>query len=82
MRFFHGHQPWTSKAVRIPVVGLGGIASAEDVLEMMMAGATAVEIGAMNLTEPFICKDIIEGLPAAMDRLGIRRLEDIIGAAL
>ena len=72
----------TARAVRIPVVGLGGIASAEDVLEMMMAGATAVEIGAMNLTEPFICRDIIEGLPAAMDRLGIRRLEDIIGAAL
>ena len=71
-----------AKAVKIPVVGLGGVASAEDVIEMMMAGATAVEVGAMNLTEPYICRDIIRALPEAMDRLGIDRLTDIIGAAL
>jgi dihydroorotate dehydrogenase (NAD+) catalytic subunit len=71
-----------AKAVKVPVVGLGGVASADDVIEMIMAGATAVEIGAMNLTEPFICRDIIHELPEKMDRLGIDRLENIIGAAL
>ncbi len=71
-----------AKAVKVPVVGLGGVASADDVIEMIMAGATAVEIGAMNLTEPFICRDIIHELPETMDRLGIDRLENIIGAAL
>ena len=70
-----------ASAVNIPVVGLGGVASAEDVIEMMMAGATAVQVGAMNLTEPCICKKIIEDLPEAMDRLKIVRLKDIIGAA-
>ena len=71
-----------AKAVDIPVVGMGGVSSARDVLEMMMAGATAVEVGAANLTDPFACKKIIEALPEEMDRLGIDRLEDIIGAAL
>ncbi|MBQ9890837.1 MAG: dihydroorotate dehydrogenase [Firmicutes bacterium] len=71
-----------AKAVDIPVVGMGGVSSARDVLEMMMAGAAAVEVGAANLTDPFACKKIIEALPEEMDRLGIDRLEDIIGAAL
>jgi len=70
-----------ARAVSIPVVGLGGVSSAEDVIEMMMAGATAVEIGAANLVDPFICKRIIEELPAVMDRYGIHNLRDIIGGA-
>lgn len=69
----------TSRAVKIPVVGMGGIASAEDVLEIMMAGATAVEVGAANLVDPFACKKIIEDLPAAMDRYGIKTLEELKG---
>lgn len=68
-------------AVDIPVVGMGGVSSAEDVLEMMMAGASAVEIGAANLTEPFASRDIIRDLPRAMERYGITSLKDIIGAA-
>jgi dihydroorotate dehydrogenase (NAD+) catalytic subunit len=71
-----------AKAVKVPVVGLGGVASADDVIEMIMAGATAVEIGAMNMNETFICRDIILDLPETMDRLGIDSLENIIGAAL
>ena len=63
-----------SHAVSIPVIGMGGISSAEDVIEMMMAGATAVEIGAANLVDPFICKKIIEDLPAVMDRLGLEQI--------
>jgi len=70
-----------SKAVNIPVVGMGGVSSAEDVLEMMMAGATAVEVGAANLTDPFACKKIIEDLPAAMNKYNIENLKDIIGGA-
>ena len=70
-----------ARAVSIPVVGLGGISSAEDVIEMMLAGATAVEIGAANLVDPFVCKKIIEELPAVMDRYGIDNLRDIIGGA-
>ena len=66
-------------AVRIPVVGMGGVACASDVIEMMLAGASAVEIGAMNLVEPMICKWIIEELPKAMDRYKIKNLKDIIG---
>ena len=62
-------------AVSIPVIGMGGITSAEDVLEMMRAGAVAVEIGAANLTEPFICKKIIEDLPAVMEKNGIQNLK-------
>jgi len=71
-----------AKAVKIPVIGLGGVASAEDVIEMMLAGATAVQVGAANLTQPFICRDIIELLPAVMDKYGIENLRDIIGEAL
>ena len=71
----------TAKAVTIPVVGMGGIASAEDVLEMMLAGATAVEIGAENLRDPFACKKIIEDLPRAMEQYKIKNLKDIIGRA-
>lgn len=72
----------TAKAVSIPIVGLGGISSAEDVIEMMMAGASAVEVGACNLTEPFICKRIIEELPEKLDKYGIKNIRDIIGSAL
>ena len=68
-----------ARAVDIPVVGMGGVSSAEDVLEMLMAGATAVEVGAANLVDPFACKRIIEDLPRAMDRYGIQRLADIAG---
>ena len=67
-------------AVKIPVVGMGGVSSAEDVIEMMMAGATAVEIGAANLVNPFACKEIIENLPRVMEKYRIDSLESIIGA--
>ena len=67
-------------AVKIPVIGMGGVSSAEDVIEMMMAGATAVEIGAANLVDPFVCKQIVEELPAVMEKYGISNLSDIIGA--
>ncbi len=70
-----------SKAVNIPVVGMGGVASAEDVIEMMLAGATAVEVGAANLVDPFICKKIIEDLPAVMAKYKIENLSEIIGGA-
>lgn len=66
-------------AVDIPIMGMGGISSARDVIEMMMAGATAVQVGAANLVDPYACKTIIETLPATMEELGIQRLEDIIG---
>ncbi|MBQ1438174.1 MAG: dihydroorotate dehydrogenase [Solobacterium sp.] len=69
------------KAVSIPVIGMGGVSSAEDVIEMMMAGACAVEIGAANLVDPFACPTIIEELPAVMDKYGIENLTDIIGIA-
>ena len=67
------------KAVKIPVIGIGGISSAEDVIEMMMAGASAVQIGAANLVDPFICKRVIEELPKLCERLAILKLSDIIG---
>ncbi len=70
-----------SSAVRIPVVGMGGVESAEDVIELMLAGATAVEVGAANLIDPFACKIIIEDLPAVMERYGITSLKEIIGGA-
>lgn len=70
-----------SSAVNIPVIGMGGVSSAEDVIEMMLAGATAVEIGAANLVDPFICKKIVEALPAAADKYNINELKDIIGGA-
>lgn len=66
-------------AVKIPVIGCGGVSSAEDVVEMMMAGATAVQVGAENLRNPYACKEIIEELPFVMERLGIEKLSDIIG---
>jgi dihydroorotate dehydrogenase (NAD+) catalytic subunit len=67
-------------AVKIPVVGMGGVSSAEDVIEMMMAGATAVEVGAANLVNPYACKEMIETLPAVMEKYRIDSLESIIGA--
>ncbi|MBQ7184445.1 MAG: dihydroorotate dehydrogenase [Clostridia bacterium] len=70
-----------SSALEIPVVGLGGVSSAEDVIEMMLAGATAVEIGAANLVDPWACEKIIRRLPEVMDRYGIEKLSDIIGGA-
>lgn len=66
-------------AVKIPVIGMGGVSTAEDVIELMMAGATAVEVGAANLVDPYVCKRIIEELPAAMEKYGIKSLSDIIG---
>ena len=69
------------EAVKLPIIGIGGIASAEDVIEMMYAGATAVEIGAENLRNPYVCKEIIERLPSLMDELNIEKLSDIIGRA-
>ena len=66
-------------AVNIPVVGGGGVSTAENVIEMMLAGATAVEVGAQNLVNPMACKEIIENLPAAMDKYHIDNLNDIIG---
>lgn len=68
-----------AKAVKIPIIGMGGVSSAEDVIEMMMAGASAVQVGAANLVNPYVCKEIIEELPQVMERLGIDRLEDITG---
>ena len=67
------------KAVKIPIIGMGGIASPEDVIEMMMAGASAVEIGAENLVHPYVCRDILENLPILCEELGISSLQDIIG---
>jgi dihydroorotate dehydrogenase (NAD+) catalytic subunit len=71
----------TYKAVKIPIVGMGGVSSSEDVIEMMLAGATAVGIGAANLIDPYICRDIIQTLPETMDKYGISNLKDIIGGA-
>lgn len=71
-----------AKAVNIPVVGMGGIRTAEDVIEMMLAGATAVEVGAENLVNPYACKDIIESLPIAMEKYKINSLKEIIKGAL
>ena len=70
-----------ANAVSVPVIGMGGVSSAEDVIEMMLAGATAVEIGAANLVDPFICRDIINDLPAVMAKYGIQDLNEIIGGA-
>ena len=69
------------KAVKIPIVGMGGITTAEDVIEMMLAGATAVEVGAANLVDPYACKKIIEDLPLVMEKYRINSLEEIIGGA-
>lgn len=67
------------EAVGIPIIGMGGVSSAEDVLEMMLAGATAVEVGAANLVDPFVCRSIVEELPGAMEKYGIQDLKEIIG---
>lgn len=69
-------------AVKIPVIGIGGVSSAEDVIEMMLAGATAVEVGAANLVDPYACKKIIGQLPLAMEKYNIKELKSIIGGAL
>ncbi len=69
------------EAVKIPIIGMGGVSSARDVIEMMLAGATAVQIGAANLIDPFICKQIVEELPYQMKKYGIVNLKDIIGGA-
>ncbi len=66
-------------AVKIPVIGMGGVTTAEDVLEMMLAGATAVEVGAANLIDPYACKQIIEDLPRVMEKYGVKSLSEIIG---
>ncbi|MBQ6825211.1 MAG: dihydroorotate dehydrogenase [Clostridia bacterium] len=68
-------------AVKIPIIGMGGVSSAEDVIEFMLAGATAVQVGAANLVEPFACKNIIEDLPRVMEKYKINSLTDIIGGA-
>jgi len=68
-----------SNAVNIPVMGIGGVSSAEDVIEMMLAGATAVQIGAANLVDPFICRDIVNDLPRVMEKYNIASLKGIIG---
>ena len=68
-------------AVKIPIVGMGGLSSAEDVIEMMLAGATAVEIGSANLIDPFICREIVDKLPEVMKKYKINNLKDIIGGA-
>ena len=69
------------EAVKIPIIGMGGVSSAEDVIEMMLAGATAVQIGAANLKNPFACKEIIENLPKIMEKYKIKSLSEIIGGA-
>lgn len=71
-----------AKAVSVPVVGMGGVSTAEDVIEMMLAGATAVEVGAANLVDPFVCRDIILRLPEVMDKYGIHTLKEIIGGVM
>ncbi|MDD7251251.1 MAG: dihydroorotate dehydrogenase [Prevotellaceae bacterium] len=71
-----------AQACPVPIIGCGGVSTARDVIEMMMAGATAVQVGAANLRRPMACKEIIEQLPAELDRLKIDHISDIIGAAL
>ena len=69
------------EAVRIPIIGMGGVRTAEDVLELMLAGATAVEVGAANLVDPFACRDLVNDLPRVMEHYHIKNLNDIIGGA-
>ena len=69
------------EAVKLPIIGMGGIQSAEDVVEMMLAGATAVQVGAANLRDPFACKKIIDELPGVLDRLGVQDIRELIGGA-
>ena len=68
-------------AVKIPIIGMGGVSTASDVLEMMLAGASAVQVGAANLADPFACKRIVEDLPCVMEKYGIKNLRDITGGA-
>ena len=70
-----------ANAVNVPIIGMGGVSQAEDVIEMMLAGATGVQIGAANLVNPYVCKDIIEKLPEVMAKYNIEKLSDIIGGA-
>ena len=69
------------EAVNIPIIGMGGVSSAKDVIEMMLAGASAVQVGAANLVDPFACRQIIEDLPVVMEKYKIENLKDIIGGA-
>lgn len=69
------------EAVKIPIIGIGGVSSAEDVIEMMLAGATGVQIGAANLVDPYVCRDIVADLPRVMEKYGIHDLQTIIGGA-
>ena len=69
------------EAVNLPIIGMGGVQTAEDVIELMLAGATAVQVGAANLVNPYACKEIIDNLPAVMERLGIQDITEIIGGA-
>ncbi len=69
------------EAVKVPIIGMGGIATAEDVIEMMLAGASAVQIGAANLIDPYVCRDIVEKLPETMQKYKINSLKEIIGGA-
>ena len=69
------------EAVILPIIGMGGVASAEDVIEMMLAGAAAVQVGAANLVEPYACKTIIDSLPDTMQKYGIENISDITGGA-
>ncbi len=68
-------------AVKIPIIGMGGVSCAEDVIEMMLAGASAVQIGAQNLVEPYVCRDIVQNLPEVMNKYGIQNLSEITGGA-
>jgi len=68
-------------AVGIPIIGMGGVTTARDVIEMMLAGASAVQVGAANLVNPYACKEIIEALPGEMEKLGIASLREIVGQA-
>ena len=69
------------EAVKIPLIGLGGVSSADDCVEMLLAGASAVQIGAANLTEPTVCRDIIARLPETMEKYGIENWMDMVGGA-
>ena len=69
------------EAVNIPIIGMGGVSTAEDVIELMLAGATAVQVGAANLIDPFACRDMVADLPRVMEKYGIQNLTDIIGGA-
>ena len=69
------------EAVKIPIIGMGGISRAEDVVEMMLAGASAIQVGTANLTDPYVCRDIVRDLPDVMKKYGIEKLSEITGGA-